>query len=118
MLSVRAEGNGRGRREGRLSAAVSQQLCREAGDVAALAGGQGDVTEAALAAESLGQHREGVVRLAQVRRVDLAGVAGEDHLAALADAGEDRLQRRRLEVLQVGRASCREVWATACRYRT
>ena len=32
-------------------------------------------------------------------RVDLAGVAGEHDLGALADAGEDRAQRRRLEVL-------------------
>ena len=32
-------------------------------------------------------------------RVDLARVAGEHHLGALADPGEDRPQRGRLEVL-------------------
>ena len=49
--------------------------------------------------ERLGEHAQGVVRLAEVRRVDLAGVAGEDHLRAVADAGEDRAQRGGLEVL-------------------
>ena len=34
-------------------------------------------------------------------RVDLAGVAGEDHLGAFADTGQHRLQRGRLEVLRL-----------------
>src|ERR1700712_717846 len=78
-----------------------EQLGGEAGDLAPLAGREGDVAEAALPPEGLDQHREGVVRLAEVRRVDLARVAGEDHLRALADPGEDRLQRGRLEVLRL-----------------
>ena len=39
------------------------------------------------------QHGQGVIRLAHVRGVDLAGVAGEHDLGALTNAGEDRLQR-------------------------
>ena len=60
-----------------------QQLGGEAGDIAALAGGQRDVAEAALAAECLGEHGEGVVRLAEIGSVDLARVPGEDDLAVL-----------------------------------
>ena len=60
---------------------------------------QADVPEAALALEGVDQHRHRVVVLGQVRRVDLARVAGEHDLGALADAGEDRLQRGGLEVL-------------------
>ena len=56
--------------------------------------------EERLAGERLNQHRKGVVALAHVRRVDLAGVAGEHHLGAFADARENRLQRRRLQVLR------------------
>ena len=84
---------------GRVRGRDPEQLRCEAGDVAALAGGQGDVAEARLAAERLGEHGEGVVRLAEVGGVDLAGVAGEHDLGSLADTGEDRPQRRRLEVL-------------------
>ena len=57
------------------------------------------MAEAGLAAEGLGEHGEGVVRLAQVRGVDLARVAGEHDLGSLADPGEDRPQCRRFEVL-------------------
>jgi len=76
-----------------------QQFGSEACDGAALAGAEGDVTEARLATERLDEHRQRVVGLAEVRRVDLAGVAGEDDLRALADAREHRLQRGGLEVL-------------------
>ena len=71
----------------------------ERGHLGALAVGEADVAEAALAGEGVDQHRHGVVVLGQVGRVDLAGVAGEHDLGALADPGEDRLERGRLEVL-------------------
>ena len=71
----------------------------QAGHFAAFAGRQGDVPEALLTPEGMDQHGKGVVRLTHIRSVDLARVAGEDHLGALADAGEDGLERRRFEVL-------------------
>ena len=57
--------------------------------------------EERLSGEGLNQHCQRVVALAHVRGVNLAGVAGEDHLGALSDASEDGLQRRRLEVLRL-----------------
>ena len=45
------------------------------------------------------QHGEGVVAFAHVRGIDLAGVTGEYHLGAFANAGEDGLEGRRLQVL-------------------
>ena len=76
-----------------------QQFGSQAGYLAALAGGQRDVPKAALACKGMDEDGEGVVRLAHVRSVDLAGVAGEDHLGAFAYAGEDGLQRGGLQVL-------------------
>jgi len=76
-----------------------QQFGSQAGYLAALAGGQRDVPKAALACKGMDQDGEGVVRLAHVRGVDLAGVAREHHFGALANAGEDGLQRGGLQVL-------------------
>ena len=76
-----------------------QQFGSQAGYLAALAGGQRDVPKAALARKRVDEDGEGVVRLAHVGSVNLAGVAGEDHLGAFADAGEDGLQRGGLQVL-------------------
>ena len=78
-----------------------EQFGGQAGHFAALAGRERHVPEALLAPEGSNEDRKRVVRLAHVGGVDLAGVAGEDHLGALADAREDRLQRRRLEVLRL-----------------
>src|SRR4051794_16118391 len=77
-----------------------QQLRCQAGDRAALARRQGDVPEAPLTTERLDQHSQRVVGLAHVWRIDLAGVACENHLGAFADPRQHRLQRGRLEVLR------------------
>ena len=52
-----------------------------------------------LPSKGLNKDRKCVIALAHVGGVDLAGITREDHLGALADAGEDRLERRRLKVL-------------------
>jgi len=76
-----------------------QQFGGQAGHRASLAGCKRDVPKAALPRECMDQHGQGVVRLAHIRGIDLAGVAGEHDLGALTNAGEDRLQRGGLEVL-------------------
>src|SRR5689334_19526459 len=76
-----------------------QELGGQARHLAALTGSERHVPEAALAGERANEHGEGVVGRAEVRRVDLAGVAGEDDLRLLADPGQDRLERRGLQVL-------------------
>src|ERR1700752_2991968 len=76
-----------------------QQFGGEARPHAALARRQRDDAEARLAAKRLDQPGEGVFRFAHVGGVDLARVAREDVLGALADARQHGLQRRRFEVL-------------------
>ena len=57
------------------------------------------MAKAALAGKGVNQHGQGIIRLAHVWGINLAGVAREHHLGALADAGEDGLQRGGLQVL-------------------
>ena len=76
-----------------------EQFGSQAGYLAALAGGQRDVPKAALASKGMDEHGQGVVGLAHIWGIDLAGVAGEDHLGAFADAGEDGLEGGWLQVL-------------------
>ena len=76
-----------------------QQFGGQAGHRASLAGCKRDVPKAALPRKGMNQHGKGIVRLTHIRGVDLAGVTGEYDLGALADAGEDGLQRGWLQVL-------------------
>ena len=55
--------------------------------------------KASLARKGMYQHGESVIRLTHIRGIDLAGVASKYHFGALADTGENRFERRRLEVL-------------------
>ena len=57
---------------------ASEQFGGERGHLTALARGEGDVAEAVLATESADQYGEGVVRLSEIGRIDLARVAGEE----------------------------------------
>ena len=68
-----------------------EQFGSQAGHGAALAGCKRDVPKAALSRKGVDQHGKGIVRLAHIWGVDLAGVAGEHDLGALTDAGEDGL---------------------------
>ena len=76
-----------------------QQFGGQAGHCAALAGCKRDVPKAALPRKGMDQHGQGIVRLAHIGGIDLAGIAGEHNLGALANAGEDGLQRGGLQVL-------------------
>ena len=78
-----------------------QQLGGEARHGAPFARTEGDVPEARLPPEGVDEHSQRVVRLAEVGRIDLARIAGEHHLGALADSREDCLQRGGLEVLRL-----------------
>ena len=68
----------------------SEEFGGQAGHTAALAGLQRHVAEARLPGERAGEHREGVIRFAEVWRVDLTRVAGEHDFGALAHSGQDR----------------------------
>jgi hypothetical protein len=76
-----------------------EQFGGQAGHFAALAGSQGHVPKASLTSKGMYQNGESVVCLAHVGGIDLAGVARKHHFGALANAGEDRFERRGLEVL-------------------
>ena len=76
-----------------------QQFGGQAGHGASLAGCKRDVPKAALSRKGMDQYGKGIVRLAHIWGVDLAGVTGEYDLGALADASEDGLQRGGLQVL-------------------
>ena len=47
----------------------------------------------------MNQHGQGVVRLAHVGGINLAGITGEHHFGSFADAGKDGLQGGGFEVL-------------------
>ena len=79
--------------------AALEKFCGQAGHFTAFTGREGDVPKTGLVGKRLNEHCEGVVRFAHVGRVDLARVAGEDHLRTLADASEDCFQCRGLKVL-------------------
>ena len=53
-----------------------------------------------LVGKGVNQDGQGVVRLTHIWGIDLAGVASEDHLGTVANAGEDGLQRCWLQVLR------------------
>jgi hypothetical protein len=76
-----------------------KQFGSQTGHFAAFTGSQGHVPKASLARKGMDEHGESVIRLTHIRGIDLTGVASEYHFGALADAGEDRFERRRFEVL-------------------
>lgn len=80
-------------------AADLEKLGCQAGNFAAFARFKGDMAEATLARECLNQNCECVVAFAHIRGVDLTRVASENDLGAVADAGQDCLERRWFEVL-------------------
>ena len=82
-----------------LELAWLEQFSGQAGHFAALAGSQGHVSKASLTSKGMYEHGQSVVCLAHIRGIDLARVARKHHFGALANAGEDRFERRWLEVL-------------------
>ena len=77
-----------------------EQFGGQAGHFAAFTGSQGHVPKASLARKGMYQHGESIISLTHIWGIDLAGVASEYHFGALADTGENRFERRRLEVLR------------------
>ena len=57
------------------------------------------MAKAFLVGKGVNEDGQGVVRLTHIRSINLAGVASEDHFGAVANTGEDGLQRCWLQVL-------------------
>ena len=53
-----------------------------------------------LTAESPNENRQRIIRFAEIWRIDLAGVAGEDHFGAFANSRQNCFECGGLEVLR------------------
>jgi hypothetical protein len=80
---------------------VLEKVGRQLGEFAPLALRENDVRSELLTAEALGGDRQAIRSAVDVRVVDLARVAREDDLRAVAGAGDDRLDLVGRQILRL-----------------